>query len=145
MKYGEEKYWDLQRVCTIVARIGRANWTSTNWKWIGHIFIDTFKSLFYVFLVRNSTNNFVDLLATSERMEKGIQKGKFVVTLTKVVNPKKFTALGKKKEGKVYTVVAKTSKPKSYWCNDSNYLPPQPTWLGYYPPLAYPPPYSIYP
>lgn len=96
-------------------------------------FIETLKSLFYKFLVGNSTNNFIDLLMKAKRVERGMKKGKIIDALIEVVNPKKSIALGKKREEEMLVMTTKACKPKNYKHTDSSYLLPQLTWLGYYP------------
>lgn len=67
-------------------------------------FIDTLKSPYYEFLLGNATNNFFYLIATRERGEKGLKKGKINKRLSKLAQPRKGSQVGKKKEVEVHNV-----------------------------------------
>lgn len=64
--------------------------------------INTLKTLYYKFMLRNSINNFVDLITISEQVEKGIKKRKIANDLVEAINLKKANVVGKKKENEVH-------------------------------------------
>lgn len=94
-------------------------------------FIDMLKSPYYEFLIRNSNNNFADLITIREWVKKRQKKGKIAKGLTKVAQPKK-TSIGKKKEAEVNDVSQSPNKAKSFGNLNLNYAMLPPIWAGCY-------------